>query len=87
MSDEPFRFQGLCIVNEEGWKCMKSYDFMSTKVKQRLQDSPFNICVACIATYCAYQDVSPLEAIIFFEDMIRKENANADKRWLVPPSF
>ena len=50
MSDTRQRFQGKCFVALEGKDFMYVYDNMPTSVRERLKNSPFNICPACVMT-------------------------------------
>jgi hypothetical protein len=43
------RFQGLCFVSTEGWEHMDLFDQFPPEIRQRLRDSPFNLCAACVA--------------------------------------
>lgn len=48
------RFQGLCLMQEEGWMHMDAYDDLPPDIRQRLRDSPFNLCAACVN--CGHRD-------------------------------
>lgn len=42
------RFQGLCLEASEGHLHMPHFDAMPESVRQRLRDSRYNLCAACI---------------------------------------
>lgn len=43
------KFQGLCLVSSEGWANMRtSYDKLPAHIRLMLQNSPFNLCAACV---------------------------------------
>lgn len=43
------KFQGKCLINSEGWQYMRwVFDRFPPRVRERLRDSPFNICAACV---------------------------------------
>lgn len=42
------RFQGMCLVNSEGWKHINTYDGFPLDIRLRLQSSAYNLCAACI---------------------------------------
>jgi hypothetical protein len=43
--------QTKCLINTEGHMWMRSYfDDLPKAVRQRLRDSPFNLCPACLQT-------------------------------------
>lgn len=45
------RFQGLCLINNYGYKYMCSeYDRLPEPVRDRLKSSSYNLCAACIAS-------------------------------------
>lgn len=48
MSDRD-KFQGLCLVNDEGYLYMHVHDDFPPDVRLRLQSSDFNLCAACIS--------------------------------------
>ena len=37
-----------CLIANEGWKWMHTYDRLPAVVRQRLSESRFNICAACM---------------------------------------
>lgn len=43
------RFQGKCLVNAEGYRFMTGfYDYMPPEAREKLRNSRFNICAACV---------------------------------------
>lgn len=48
MSKGTRKFQGLCLIQGEGWMYMQAYDYLHPEIRQRLRDSPFNLCAACV---------------------------------------
>lgn len=42
------KFQGLCLQSMEGWQLMGDYDQMPRQIRERLSNSAFNICPACV---------------------------------------
>lgn len=77
------KFQGLCLQNLTGSLWMKGHhDSLPKLVRERLANSPFNICAACVideANHRAYRKrASPilqdyLGVIEEFEEQIRQE--------------
>jgi hypothetical protein len=77
------KFQGLCLVAVEGYRLMEHYDYLPPMVRKRLQDSPFNLCPACVmeltaerASKLRARQLDPqfyLHAIETMENMIRCE--------------
>lgn len=44
------RFQGLCLQSTEGSRWMNlHFDALPPAVRERLRESPFNLCPACVA--------------------------------------
>lgn len=42
------RFQGLCLMSSSGSEHMRDYDALPEPIRKRLQQSPFNLCPACV---------------------------------------
>lgn len=42
---------GSCLENTAGHQWMPKYDKFPPSVRKRLQESPFNLCAACVAMY------------------------------------
>jgi hypothetical protein len=40
--------QVKCLISDEGHVWIGAYDTMSSRVRSRLANSPFNICPACL---------------------------------------
>lgn len=60
-----YKFQGKCLVNEEGYRCMYEYDNLPPDVRLRLQSSDFNLCAACVArTTDPHIMISKMEAAL-----------------------
>jgi hypothetical protein len=49
-SKEPI-LQVKCLTNDEGHVWIGSYDELPSAVRQRLRESPFNLCAACLEAY------------------------------------
>lgn len=72
MSNTPeLRFQGLCLMNEEGYKYMcDCYDKFPELVRDRLKSSNYNLCAACVRTQarnrsgCHFPDVPHYLSVI-----------------------
>jgi hypothetical protein len=64
-------FQGLCLINDEGWKHMDVFDMLPLNIRQRLRESPFNLCAACIAVECMDDLERLLPAIETMEATVR----------------
>lgn len=45
------RFQGLCLVKEDGAGIayIRYYDMMPPAIRERVRNSPINLCAACIS--------------------------------------
>lgn len=49
MPDNRLEFQGVCFVASAGHLWMKGYfDYFPPEVRERLRNSPFNMCAACL---------------------------------------
>lgn len=44
------KYQGLCLVNEEGSANMAFYDILDPRVRKMLQNSSVNLCPICFRT-------------------------------------
>ena len=71
------RYQGICLVSEEGWRNMNTFDNLPPPVRRRLARSPFNLCPMCVMQHVVVQgreDVMTAIAVIHqFEDYVRRE--------------
>jgi hypothetical protein len=72
------RFQGLCLIKDEGWKYMDLFDDLSPDIRQRLRDSPFNLCAACIVSEGS--DDRLLPAIEMMEAAVRMLDAIQERK-------
>jgi len=47
------KFQGTCLVNEDGAGAKYMYDFdqFPKNIRKRISESPFNLCCACVEMY------------------------------------
>lgn len=65
------KFQGLCLEQEEGAgrRYMYLYDEFPPEVRKRLQQSPYNLCAACLNAKGAYH--SGLRGLIAIAEMER----------------
>lgn len=65
--------QDICLENDRASNYMTTvYDWLQPHVRQRLRESPFNICSACVGAATArYQD--PIIFIEAAEDAIRND--------------
>ena len=43
--------QVKCFISDEGHVWISSYDKLPATVRQRLRNSPFNLCAACLMAY------------------------------------
>ncbi len=43
-------FQGMCIVSASGQDTISCYDEMMPRVRERLRNSRYNLCAACVET-------------------------------------
>jgi hypothetical protein len=43
--------QVKCLIGDEGHVWIGSYDTLPPPVRQRLRDSPFNLCAACLVMF------------------------------------
>jgi len=43
--------QVKCLTGDEGHVWIESYDELPPAVRQRLRESPFNLCAACLMVY------------------------------------
>jgi hypothetical protein len=43
--------QVRCLTNDEEHVWIGSFDRLSAPVRQRLRDSPFNLCAACLVAF------------------------------------
>lgn len=41
--------QTSCLVAEKGWMWMGRFDDMPVSIRQRMRDSRFNLCAACVS--------------------------------------
>lgn len=80
MTDTRQRFQGTCLQSTEGFYWMNTFDALYPEVRERLRNSPFNICTVCVAGM-AYKiggkksvKIKFMEAITRMEEMIRAGN-------------
>lgn len=67
-------FQGLCLVNEEGWEHMHSYDDHSPYLREQLRNSPWNLCPSCAST---------ITSLRMMEDQCRKDDRVAKRNALL----
>jgi hypothetical protein len=74
------RFQGLCLVNTEGWAHMDVFDDFPPPIRQRLRDSPFNLCAACIAGEGGDELEKLLPAIETMEATVRMLDVIQERR-------
>jgi len=66
--------QDICWESTEGRKWMTYYfDKWPPEVRERLRNSPYNICAACIDNRLIDTDNDYFQAIKYLEDKIRKE--------------
>ena len=71
------RFQGKCLRSMEGKTFMKYYDEYPPEVRDRLMNSPYNLCAACVADFSWQEGMRGtrkermIKAIDEMEDMIR----------------
>lgn len=73
------RFQGMCLQSVEGRDLMNSFDQLPPLARNRLRQSPFNICPACVNDAVnergRFHDITPSdyeEVISSFENQIRR---------------
>lgn len=66
------RFQGLCLLSSQGRLYMRDFDRLPPDIRQRLRESPFNLCTACVMVGTA-QDGNMYRTIINMENLIRCE--------------
>ena len=52
-------YQGLCLVAAQGRLYMHNYDALPAPVRNRLKNSPFNICAACVYQLAENQSTDP----------------------------
>lgn len=45
---QELRFQGLCLINQEGYHHMCLYDEFPRVIRDRLKSSTYNLCAACV---------------------------------------
>jgi hypothetical protein len=76
------RFQGLCLVSDEGWKFMcDNFDDFPPKIRQRLRNSPFNLCAACVYNDgLSDSEESLLHAIETMEATVRMLDAIKERK-------
>jgi len=65
------RFQGLCLQSSKGQFYMKNFDRLPPEIRERLRESPFNLCTACVIQQAEMG--SFLSSIHRMEAMIRCE--------------
>lgn len=63
--------QTNCLQQDEGWLHMDHYDDMGPKVRQRMRESPFNLCAACVREYSLGM-MTVFEAIEVIEGKLRQ---------------
>jgi len=79
--------QVKCLTGDEGHVWIESYDELPPAVRQRLRESPFNLCAACLVVYVlpevyrqhpSYTRLKALLAAIeLMEAEVRKEQVSA----------
>lgn len=72
------RYQGSCLVNEEGWKNMVDYDWLPVEARLLLQNSSENLCPACLPQFLtSYSPAGFRQAVEKMERAVRaKREAN-----------
>lgn len=77
MSDRNL-FQGKCLLSTEGFRHMPIFDRFPPLVRERLRNSPFNLCAACVVTAAGASHKGMLNrllaAISSMEEAIRRES-------------
>jgi hypothetical protein len=51
VSNNETEIQVKCFTNDEGHVWIESYDSLPSAVRQRLRNSPFNLCAACLKSF------------------------------------
>jgi hypothetical protein len=51
MSTNETKLQVKCLIGDEGHIWIKDYDALPPVVRQRLRNSPFNLCAACLMMF------------------------------------
>lgn len=69
------RFQGKCLQSKEGRIFMDIYDECPSEVKNRLMNSPYNLCVACVRdiAYGTGMSGSPKERMMKAIDIMEEQ--------------
>ena len=65
------RFQGLCLQSSKGQLYMKDFDRLPPEIREKLRESPFNLCTACVLEQAMTGTL--LSSIHKMETMIRCE--------------
>jgi hypothetical protein len=79
--------QVKCLTNDEGHVWIRNYDELPPAVRQRLRESPYNLCAACLEAFVlpevhrrhpGYTRLKALlSAIELMEAEVRKEQMSA----------
>jgi hypothetical protein len=51
MSNNETEIQVKCLIGDEGHVWIHHYDALPVVARQRLRDSPFNLCAACLEMF------------------------------------
>ncbi len=72
------RFQGSCLVANEGRFYMVIYDIFPPEIRLRLQSSTYNLCAACVQDIATRKKLTYIDAIRQMEAQIRASEAASD---------
>jgi hypothetical protein len=69
--------QVKCLTSDEGHVWISAYDRMSSRVRSRLANSPFNICPACLSGEVGRKatDADYFRCIQIIEGKLRSQRA------------
>jgi hypothetical protein len=89
MSKNETKIQVKCLIGDEGHVWIKNYDALPPAARQRLRESPFNLCAACLVMFVlpevkrkhpSYTHNKALFAAIeMMEAEVRKEDRKEEK--------
>lgn len=63
--------QDLCLIGDEGHLYMYVFDEMPRPVRERLRQSPFNLCCACLCDLSQF-GTPTVAGVAHMEDLIRQ---------------